>query len=222
MNLISTEREQQLQREQLQQQQKQRQQQQYDLWLKALKAEKIRLAILEQERQREEQQRQQQQQYDLWLKALKAEETRLEILEQERQREREETLKRQKKQQQEAEAAAAAVAAVVTAFQRTTRFEYRDQGQPDYGWDDYGWNSAGSHYKSPPQPEEKLSDWRGQRKSNRQNQPPSSCGRRKRGRKGRGDLYEDDYHAGHSKGEIKAMCRERNAAFQARCLKASE
>ncbi|KAG0370428.1 hypothetical protein BC939DRAFT_434741 [Gamsiella multidivaricata] len=64
-------------------------------------------------------------------------------------------------------------------------------------------------------------DWRKLRKASRTQQSSTSVGRRKRGRKGRGDLYEDDYHAGHSKKEIQEMCQERQAVFEAQCLKAS-
>ncbi|KAG0273632.1 hypothetical protein BGZ95_010562 [Linnemannia exigua] len=43
--------------------------------------------------------------------------------------------------------------------------------------------------------------------------------RQKKGRKGRGDLYQDDYHAGFSKSEIQAMSSERKAEYEVRKLK---
>ncbi|KAF8923987.1 hypothetical protein BGZ47_004327, partial [Haplosporangium gracile] len=45
--------------------------------------------------------------------------------------------------------------------------------------------------------------------------PPTGKGRRRRGRKGKGDLFEHDYHAGYSKPEILAMSSERKATFEA-------
>ncbi|KAG0005453.1 hypothetical protein BGZ80_001804 [Entomortierella chlamydospora] len=66
--------------------------------------------------------------------------------------------------------------------------------------------------------DEDLGRWRLQ-KVNAVSQSP---GRRKRGRKGRGDLYEDDFHAGYSKKEVREKCLERQATFQAKYLKAVE
>ncbi|KAG0378944.1 hypothetical protein BGX24_002276, partial [Mortierella sp. AD032] len=43
--------------------------------------------------------------------------------------------------------------------------------------------------------------------------------RQKKGRKGRGDLFQDDYHAGFSKPEIQAMSSERKAEYETRKLK---
>ncbi|KAF9203457.1 hypothetical protein BGZ49_006406 [Haplosporangium sp. Z 27] len=66
-----------------------------------------------------------------------------------------------------------------------------------------------------------LGRWRQERKMNAARQSSATCGRRKRGRKGRGDLYDEDYHAGHSKKAIKEKCLERQAAYQARYLRAT-
>ncbi|KAG0221393.1 hypothetical protein B0O80DRAFT_423663 [Mortierella sp. GBAus27b] len=63
-------------------------------------------------------------------------------------------------------------------------------------------------------------DWRTRRKSARAEEAAKSCGRRRQGRRGRGDLYEDDYHAGHSKREIQEMSREQRAKHEAQYLKA--
>ncbi|KAF9173619.1 hypothetical protein BGX20_002663 [Mortierella sp. AD010] len=67
--------------------------------------------------------------------------------------------------------------------------------------------------------EEQRQEQQQHQKANTVSQSP---GRRKRGRKGRGDLYEDDFHAGHSKKEIHEKCLERQATFQAKYLKAAE
>lgn len=56
-----------------------------------------------------------------------------------------------------------------------------------------------------------LGAWRKNRAANKNHLE----GRRVRGRKPKGDLFEDDYHAGHTKDEIKSMCRERQAGFEA-------
>ena len=61
--------------------------------------------------------------------------------------------------------------------------------------------------------------WRGLKKTNKAYTPPSGNGRRKRCRKGKGDLYENDYHAGYSKPEILAMSSERKATFETQKLR---
>ncbi|KAF9104364.1 hypothetical protein BGX29_002048 [Mortierella sp. GBA35] len=45
--------------------------------------------------------------------------------------------------------------------------------------------------------------------------PPKGRGRRLRSRKGRGDLFEDDYHAGYNKDEIYVMSATRKAEYEA-------
>lgn len=61
--------------------------------------------------------------------------------------------------------------------------------------------------------------WRGLKKTDKAYTPHNGKGRRKRCRKGKGDLYENDYHAGLSKSEILAMSSERKAAFEVQKLK---
>ncbi|KAG0072514.1 hypothetical protein BGZ90_011890, partial [Linnemannia elongata] len=63
--------------------------------------------------------------------------------------------------------------------------------------------------------------WRGLKKSDKTyTTSPTGNGRRKRCRKGKkGDLYENDYHAGYSKPEILAMSSERKAAFEVQKLR---
>ncbi|KAK5821458.1 hypothetical protein F5H01DRAFT_364264 [Linnemannia elongata] len=63
--------------------------------------------------------------------------------------------------------------------------------------------------------------WRGLKKSDKAyTTSPTGNGRRKRCRKGKkGDLYENDYHAGYSKPEILAMSSERKAAFEVQKLR---
>ncbi|KAF9981187.1 hypothetical protein BGZ65_004232 [Modicella reniformis] len=63
-------------------------------------------------------------------------------------------------------------------------------------------------------------DWRTRRKAERAQQTATKCGRHKKGRKGRGDLYENDYHAGYAKAEIQGMCREQQAKHEAQYLQA--
>ncbi|KAF9120597.1 hypothetical protein BGW39_011250 [Mortierella sp. 14UC] len=60
-------------------------------------------------------------------------------------------------------------------------------------------------------------DWRDVRKANKA--PTSYTPRQRKGRRGRGDMYMDDYHAGYNKVEIQAMSSERKAAFEAQKLK---
>ncbi|KAF9079805.1 hypothetical protein BGX23_003195 [Mortierella sp. AD031] len=52
--------------------------------------------------------------------------------------------------------------------------------------------------------------------------PPSGRGRRMRSRKGRGDLFEFDHHAGYNKDEILAMSSARKAAYEAQRLKCQQ
>ncbi|KAF9129507.1 hypothetical protein BGX30_013919 [Mortierella sp. GBA39] len=59
----------------------------------------------------------------------------------------------------------------------------------------------------------------GQKKTDKAYTPLSGKGRRKRGHKGKGDLYENDYHAGLTKSEILAMSSERKAAFEVQKLR---
>ncbi|KAF9438109.1 hypothetical protein BGZ76_009727 [Entomortierella beljakovae] len=62
--------------------------------------------------------------------------------------------------------------------------------------------------------------WCKQKKSTGLIQPPKKQGRRRRRtRKGRGDLGEDDYHAGHSRKEIKEKRLESDAKYQSQYLK---
>lgn len=60
-----------------------------------------------------------------------------------------------------------------------------------------------------------LGEWRRQRVAKK----GQVQGRRVRGRKARGDLFDHDYHAGHTKEEIMSMCRERQAEFEAQALR---
>ncbi|KAG0287093.1 hypothetical protein BGZ96_008929 [Linnemannia gamsii] len=63
--------------------------------------------------------------------------------------------------------------------------------------------------------------WRESRKANKAYTVSTSgnAGRRKRSRKGKGDLLESDYHAGLSKPEIVAMSSERKAEFECQKLR---
>jgi len=84
-------------------------------------------------------------------------------------------------------------------------------------WEDWK-NNEGPHYHSQTSPtavsnaheDVDLGEWRKRRAANRNQME----GRRVRGRKPKGDLFEDDYHAGHTKDEIKSMCREQQAGFE--------
>ncbi|KAF9151426.1 hypothetical protein BG015_006687 [Linnemannia schmuckeri] len=55
-------------------------------------------------------------------------------------------------------------------------------------------------------------DWRDLRRLNKIYVP---LPRLKRGRKGRGDFFKDDYHAGYNKIEIQALSSARKAAYEA-------
>ncbi|KAF9362354.1 hypothetical protein BGX34_006344 [Mortierella sp. NVP85] len=64
-------------------------------------------------------------------------------------------------------------------------------------------------------------NWRTRRKTEKAEQSARNCGRRSRGRRARGDLFEDDFHAGHTRQEIRDMCQERQANHEAQYLRAA-
>ncbi|KAF9119652.1 hypothetical protein BGW39_000139 [Mortierella sp. 14UC] len=66
------------------------------------------------------------------------------------------------------------------------------------------------HYNQ--QAQNQQYDWRGLRRISKAYVPMP---RLKRGRKGRGDLFEDDYHAGFNKMEIQALSTAGKAAYEA-------
>ncbi|KAF9136772.1 hypothetical protein BGX30_010877 [Mortierella sp. GBA39] len=70
-----------------------------------------------------------------------------------------------------------------------------------------GEDHRGHHYNQQAQ-----CDWRGLRRLSKAYVP---LPRRKRGRKGRGDFFEDDYHAGFNKIEIHALSSAGKAAYEA-------
>ncbi|OAQ32675.1 hypothetical protein K457DRAFT_1138187, partial [Linnemannia elongata AG-77] len=70
-----------------------------------------------------------------------------------------------------------------------------------------GEDHLGQHYNQQTQ-----YDWRGLRKLSKVYVP---LPRHKRGRKGRGDFFEDDYHAGFNKIEIQALSSTGKAAYEA-------
>ncbi|KAF9273112.1 hypothetical protein BGZ88_004054 [Linnemannia elongata] len=70
-----------------------------------------------------------------------------------------------------------------------------------------GEDHLGQHYNQQTQ-----YDWRGLRKLNKVYVP---LPRHKRGRKGRGDFFEDDYHAGFNKIEIQALSSAGKADYEA-------
>jgi hypothetical protein len=76
------------------------------------------------------------------------------------------------------------------------------------------------HHRYPVQNKEYT--WRELRKADKAyalSSPSRYAGRRKRSRQGKGDLLENDYHAGLSKSEILAMSSERKAAFECQKLR---
>ncbi|KAK3824082.1 MAG: hypothetical protein J3R72DRAFT_458590, partial [Linnemannia gamsii] len=74
-----------------------------------------------------------------------------------------------------------------------------------------GQDHPGQHYNSH-QEQSQQYDWRGLRRISKIYTPIPRC---KRGRKGRGDLFEDDYHAGYNKIEIQALSTAGKAAYEA-------
>ncbi|KAF9911526.1 hypothetical protein EC991_003329 [Linnemannia zychae] len=95
-------------------------------------------------------------------------------------------------------------------------------------WDEVDWDSDDAtpqiEYTKPDEhlcpsyhQEHKQQNWRDVRRANKT--PTSYTPRQKKGRKGRGDLFMDDYHAGYSKLEIHAMSNERKANFEVQRLK---
>ncbi|KAG0279546.1 hypothetical protein BGZ96_001933 [Linnemannia gamsii] len=85
--------------------------------------------------------------------------------------------------------------------------EYRDDDGDDELDEDY----LGQYYNQQA-PNQQQHDWRDLRRLGKVYVP---LPRRKRGRKGRGDLFEDDYHAGFNKIEIQALSTVGKAAYEA-------
>ncbi|KAK3821891.1 MAG: hypothetical protein J3Q66DRAFT_334587 [Benniella sp.] len=107
----------------------------------------------------------------------------------------------------------AATSSTIPQVTQTNTSTLIDKNQSPVYYGDHN-DQGGYAYVKPTQDD----NWRTRRRTEKAEQSAKSCGRRKRGRKARGDLYEDDYHAGHTKQEIQDKSRQQKAGYEARRL----
>lgn len=95
-----------------------------------------------------------------------------------------------------------------------------DNDDNDTSLEYQSYTATDEYYHSPQRPKKEYT-WRESRKANKAHtlSTPGNTGRRKRTRKGKGDLLESDYHAGLSKPEILAKSSERKADFECQKLR---
>ncbi|KAG0304817.1 hypothetical protein BGZ97_001333 [Linnemannia gamsii] len=209
--------------------------------------EKVFVEVKILKRQREEQQQQhrddyvneQQQQQRATVAAIAAAK---ELHQRQREREAEQALQRQLEEQERLLLQAKAQAArrlhshqsLLDNQPQSNNFSFHDNDDDDDR--DYGYTVSDVYHLTPHKQQQqqhhhhhhrypvqnKEYTWRELRKDDKAyalSSPSRYAGRRKRSRQGKGDLLENDYHAGLSKSEILAMSSERKAAFECQKLR---